>query len=376
MKVNVAVVLMYFGNGGAENMVAHLVSHLDLSIVNVQVYCIYGKPQKNHLEEEVYSHGVNIVYMEKGLGFSIKAMIKLYRELNKFEPNVVHTHAGAGAYIFLWAMLHRVKVLHTVHSMPEFELGRVKRKIMAVMYRTGKAIPVGISHTIKQLISKMYKIRKQVELVYNPVDISRFTCDRDKNEFKSLFITAGRLEAEKNQELLIRAFKKVVEKVEGAKLIILGEGSFRKKLEGIIDKENLSENINLMGNVNNIETYFSIADIFVLSSNYEGLPLVLLEAMAAGLPIISTNVGGVKDIITDNGILVEANNEEMLAKAMIDICQNEEIRISLSRNAIKNVKQYDINIIARQYEQLYLKYSNKKFKNKKYKECTNAENEN
>ena len=98
MKIKVAVVLPYFGNGGAEHMVAQLVSHLDLSKVIVQVFCIFGKPQENHLEEEVHLHGVDIVYIGKNLGFSLAATLKLYRELNKFGPDIVHTHLMACMY--------------------------------------------------------------------------------------------------------------------------------------------------------------------------------------------------------------------------------------------------------------------------------------
>ena len=93
MKIRVAVVLPYFGNGGAENMVAHLVSHLDLSRVMVQVFCIYGKPQENHLENEVCSHGVKIVYIGKDLGFSLNAVLRLYRELSRFSPDGMYVHS-------------------------------------------------------------------------------------------------------------------------------------------------------------------------------------------------------------------------------------------------------------------------------------------
>lgn len=357
MKTKVAIVLMYFGNGGAENMVAHLVSHLNLDRFNVRVFCVFGNPQNNHLEEEVRSHGVDIIYIGKKLGFSFKAFWNLYKELNKFKPDVVHTHGTAGMYTSLWAMTHKVKVLHTVHNMPQFELGKEKRKVMALMYRTGKAIPVGISHTIQHLIAEMYKVKGAVELVYNPVDIERFACLRKVDDFNGLFITAGRLDKQKNQELLIRAFKRVTEKEKKAKLFILGEGPLRKTLEEKINAEHMSDNIELLGNVTNIEQYFAKADAFVLSSDYEGLPLVLLEAMASGLPIVSTDVGGVKDIVTDNGILVDAGDEAALTSAMLNLAEDKTVRKKLSENALNNVKQYDVNNIAEQYERLYLKYS-------------------
>ena len=97
--------------------------------------------------------------------------------------------------------------------------------------------------------------------------------------------------------------------------------------------------------------------MFVLSSNYEGLPLVILEAMAAGLPIISTNVGGVKDIVTDNGILVEPNCQEALSKAIMSLADDVKLRLQMGRRSYDNVQQFDSKQIADGYIDLYQKYA-------------------
>ena len=113
----------------------------------------------------------------------------------------------------------------------------------------------------------------------------------------------------------------------------------------------------LVGNVSNVNYYLSNADIFVLSSDYEGLPLSILEAMASGLPIISTNVGGVADIVTNNGILVSAKDKVGLVKAMKELASNHKLRYELGCNSLCNSQKYDSQEFIKQYENLYLKYA-------------------
>lgn len=113
-------------------------------------------------------------------------------------------------------------------------------------------------------------------------------------------------------------------------MFILGDGPLKEELETYLKEHKLTQHIFMEGNVENVEQYLAEADAFVLSSNYEGLPLVILEAMASGLPIVSTDVGGVKDVVTDNGLLVEPHSIEKLASAMMQIKANAEMRKDFS----------------------------------------------
>lgn len=356
MKTKVAVVLPYFGRGGAENMVAHLVSHLDLDQVNVQVFCIFGKPQQNHLEEEVRSHGVNITYIGKGLGFSPSAAIKLYKALNKFEPDVIHTHLSGGFYAGFWVLFHNIKMLHTVHNMPLFEAGKIKRNMYAMLYKLNKAVPVAISNEIRNQVEEIYHMPGRVELVYNPVDVERFSTIGKKVHSGFIFLSAGRLSEQKNQKLLIDAFYELLKDKNHVKLIILGDGPNKECLNQQVKRLRLENDVFLPGNVVNIEEYMARADVFILSSLYEGLPLVLLEAMAARLPIISTDVGGVKDIVTDNGILVPPMDVKKLKSAMQKIMEEESLREKFAAKSYEHVLKYNSPNIANQYTELYKKY--------------------
>lgn len=356
MKNKVAIVLPYFALGGAETMVSRLASNINLDKIDVEVICIYGDPQNNRLENSILNSGVKIKYIGKGKGFSLSAVRRLWKELSTYHPTVVHTHLSACVYCAPWVLAHNVKMLHTIHNMPKYELITPKRKIMAFMYKIGKAIPVAISKEIQSMMSEEYKLKNKAELIYNPVDVNKFYKDNDKHEDICL-ITAGRLSRQKNQKLLIDAIKSLCYKYQNVSLNILGDGPLRAELENYVKSNGLDNVIFFKGNVDNVEEYFSKSDIFVLSSSYEGLPLVILEAMAAQLPIISTNVGGIIDIVTDNGLLVEAENESEMVKALKKLIENKDLREKFGSNSLKNVQSYDSSVIADQYIELYMKYS-------------------
>lgn len=356
MRTKVAIILPYFGAGGAEHMVARLASHLDLKKIDAEVICIYGSPLNNEMEKAVLAHGVNIHYIQKPLGFSIKAMFRVYKELNRFSPDVVHSHLSGGFYSTLWILFHSVKMIHTVHNMPMYEFGAIKRFVMSVLYKLGKAIPVGISNEISQMIKTTYHSKYGVELVYNPVDVQRFAMVKKEKHIGYQLVNVGRLDIQKNHRLLIKAFSSVVKHIPEARLWILGDGPLRNELKVYINNLGLNDSIILKGNVADVENYLAKADAFVLSSDYEGLPLSILEAMAAGLPVVATDVGGVKDIVTDNGILVPKGDCDKLAKAMIKIGQNNLLRCKYAKNSSVNAKQFDSDVIAKKYEGLYIKY--------------------
>lgn len=382
-RPRVAVVLPYFYHGGAENMVSRLVSHLDLNKIEAEVFCIYGKPLGNQLEKAVEDHKVPIHYIGKGRGFSPSAMFRLWKELGAFKPDVIHTHLSACVYCAGFCLTHKVIMLHTVHNMPQYELIKPKRLVMHVMYAMRKAIPVALSEENRKLIEQFYSVDKPVHLIYNPVNIEEYDSRRKNTQEKEkylqsqkdfVFLTAGRISEQKNHKLMLDAFAKakrmikeqyneeenwsdisavyntITPKVQRQiRLLILGDGPLLEELK----RSNQDSDVTFTGNVDHVADYMADADVFILSSLYEGLPLVVLEAMASGLPVISTRVGGICDVVTDNGILTDIDADE-LAEAMVKLYRDDTLRGRMGQAAIQNVKKFDSSVIAEEYSDLYL----------------------
>ena len=192
-----------------------------------------------------------------------------------------------------------------------------------------------------------WKGKNKVSVIPNPI-ISQSPYPPSTTKEKRV-IAAGRLVYQKNFSSLIKAWKQVAEIHPDWILEIYGEGTLKIELESLITELNLKRHVFLKGKTPDIFKVMSNSSIYVLSSIYEGLPLVILEAMSCGLPIISYECPcGPKDIITDgkNGFLVNVNDEITLANKINYLIENEELRKQMSNIAKVTVEQYNIkNII-------------------------------
>lgn len=358
-RIKVAVVLPYFGPGGAEKMVSALVCGLDPQQFDTEVFCVYGKPLGNAMEQAVRNHGVSIRYIGKEKGFSPSAIWKLFRELDRFYPDVIHTHQYACVYAALWPVIRRKAFLHTFHTLPEIENSRLLRRLLTkILVGCNKMTPVAISKTNRQLVADYYELDiSSVPLVHNPVDIQRFAAGTRVDDGVFRFITVGRFSKEKNQQMMYRAFASFLSKGYDARLLMLGTGAEEDNLKMLANDLGINDRVDYAGYVDNVEDYLRSADVFLLSSHYEAQPLSVLEAMAAGKPVISTDVGGVSDIVTDNGILVPADDVEAMSQAMEKLYLDNALRREMSDWAIFRAAEFDISNTVAKYSEIYCRFT-------------------
>lgn len=201
------------------------------------------------------------------------------------------------------------------------------------------------------------KIQERSIVINNPVFVNR-------NDYPNLnirskrIVTMGRLHTQKNQKLLIDAFAKVSNEFNDYSLEIYGDGDLKTNLEHYIDSYDLSERVFLMGVRKDVHRKIYDAALFILSSDYEGLPNALIEAMALGLPCISTDCkpGGAREIIRNNedGIIVPIDNSEQLANAIRTVLNDSVFAEKLGNNALHNISRFDSKVIYKKWSD-YLK---------------------
>ena len=354
-KIKAAIILPYFGPGGAEKMAAQLAAGLDRERFTVEVFCIYGQPLHNHLEKMVQAAGVPIHFIGKKRGFSIKAVAKLFQALDKFGPDLIHTHQYACLYASPWAVARKKPFLHTLHTLPEIENKRALRRIVT-KFLTARDImtPVAISKSNQRMVADYYGLPlERVPMIHNPVDVKRFASGERTEDGQFRFITAGRFSPEKNQQMMYRAFASFVDNGNDARLLMLGKGAEEENLKSLARELKIDDRIDYAGFVPNVEDYLKTADVFLLSSHYEAQPLCVLESMAAGLPVISTDVGGVADIVTDNGILVAPGDAEAMADAMKNLRLDENLRKTMSSRSASHAAGFDVSNTIAGYSHLY-----------------------
>lgn len=194
------------------------------------------------------------------------------------------------------------------------------------------------------------RIQKKSVIIPNPIHVT--TQALDKKEKK--IVAVGRLVEQKNHSMLINAFKKILEDHQDYKLYIYGEGRLRVELKKQIHELELTKAVFLPGNVSNIHEKIADAEMFVLSSNYEGLSNALLEAMMIGIPCISTDCAGSNEVIEDNlnGLIVPVGGEQEIIKGIKLLISDENLRNNISQNARITASKFKANAITRKWEKI------------------------
>lgn len=196
------------------------------------------------------------------------------------------------------------------------------------------------------------KVQKRSVVILNPMDTVSFPIHNYEDEEK-IIVSVGRLEPQKNQCLLINAFSLIQDRLPDYRLVIYGEGHLREQLEEQIRKKNLQDRVLLPGAKTGIQDYIKKASLFALSSDFEGLPNALIEAMAIGLPCISTDCspGGARELIQHgkNGLLVPCDDAEKMADAMEEMILNRELAIQCGKNALEIRKRVESSAIAKEW---------------------------
>jgi glycosyltransferase involved in cell wall biosynthesis len=240
--------------------------------------------------------------------------------------------------------------------------GRVKAWFLRQLYPRADRVTAISTGIARELVSSYGLPQDKVQVIPNPVNLVRVrTLAAAKLEHPSfqsglpVLIAVGRLHAQKGFGHLIRAFS-IVRQVLPCKLVILGEGPLRSELEGLITSLGLVDDIALPGFQENPYNFVSNSAVFVLSSLFEGFGNVLVDALALGVPVISTRCPvGPEDIVTDGvtGIFVPPADEKALAQAILRVLQDSDLRRRLSANGPLRAADFAIERIVPQYEALF-----------------------
>lgn len=190
-------------------------------------------------------------------------------------------------------------------------------------------------------------LQNKSTIILNPIKEEFFNVQR--KPIKGNIVSIGRISPQKNHKLLIDAFNIIKDKYPSANLNIYGEGIIQQEIKDYIVSLKLEERVRLHGHVVNVPEVLSEADFFVLPSDYEGMPNVLMEALASGVPCISTDCpcGGPRSLISDNvnGLLVPVNDIEKLKDAMITLLENDKLKHEISVNAKANANAFKTDVI-------------------------------
>ncbi|MGB9803989.1 glycosyltransferase [Desulfofundulus sp.] len=238
----------------------------------------------------------------------------------------------------------------------------ILRWLIHLFYPKADAIVAVAEGIKKDLIENFGLPAKKINVLYNPIDLQtiRNQAAESVNHHwfndptKAIIVAVGRLVKLKGFDVLIRAFANISPQMD-VRLIIIGDGEERPALQHLIDQLGLNERIVILGFQDNPWKYMARADLFVLSSLTEGLPNVIGEAMALGLPIIATDCSaGIREYINDDkvGLLVSPGDPKALASGILRLLTNEQLRKELSRRSVERATYFDLSPAVQRYESL------------------------
>lgn len=362
-KPGVVHVVNSLSIGGLENGVVNLVNDPESSFRHTVVCMSTGGPLRERLRPDVEVHT-----LEKRSGRDLGARIRLVRLLRRLRPEIVHSRNWATFDAVLAARLARVPmVVHGEHGRdindPEGRNGRRnrwRRRLSPVVTQF-----VAVSEDLRRwLVEDVRLAAGKVVTIHNGVDCLRFGSGqrgggRERFDLPGDAIvvgTVGRLDPVKDQASLIRAFAAVAGKHPRAVLALVGDGPCRGELAALVEGLGLGERVRLLGERHDIPRVLAGLDVFVLPSIAEGLSNTILEAMATGLPVIATRVGGNPELVEDGvtGRLVPVRDHRALVEALEECLDDSHVRALRGKASAERVLQhFSIDRMRRKYEDLY-----------------------
>lgn len=351
-------VIPYFCFGGAETMCENLTYALRAMGHEVTVVSLF--PERTPISSRMEAAGVKLLYLDKKPGLDISMVSKLKAIMKQERPDVVHTHLNVIKYAAVAAKLAGVKqCVHTVHNVANQEAEGTLQKILNKFYFTlGWSVPVALSPLVQGTIEEFYQLpHSKVPMIYNGVDLSRCMPKENYASGKPFtFLHIGRFNEQKNHKGLLEAFQKVLVQYPDCRLKLLGEGELLEETKELAKALKIEANVQFLGSSTNVYPHLHDADAFLLPSNYEGMPMTIIEAMGTGLPIVATAVGGVPDMLTDgeSGLLTPVE-PDAVADACIKLIENEDLRKKLAEKALAASCRFSAVFMAEEYAKIYQK---------------------
>ena len=341
-------VIFDLSGGGAERLVVNLSNELskknDVFILLIKKY--YGD---NAFYKNLVSDRVKVISLNYKSGINFFAFFEIIYLIFKYKPAVVHTHLNTVLYSFLPSVFFKkVDFFHTVHNIADKSVGFKFQKKINKFFFKNYILPIAISPLCARSFKEFYQFDK-INVIENAVPTAihskRFdeVCEQIKdlkvNTKSKVFINIGRIAPAKNHDLLVSTFNQLIDDGNNIILIILGKTNNLEYLQKLKFKSH--SQIHFIGEKDNPIDYLMCSDCFILSSSWEGLPMTILEAMSVGLPVVSTPVGGIPDVVCESYLGVLSSDVTLVSF-------KDAIQLFL-----KNYKHFDKDLIIKNFKEKY-----------------------
>jgi len=365
--VNILHLRSSAGMFGAEKVILNLAKTSNITGVKNYIACISNSnnPQ-TELVKQAMQEGFEAINICADSNYGLFNKLVLVLKENKIK--VIHTHGYKEDIIGLFAAKKiGIKIVSTVHGWTAHTFKvRIYEWLDKIILRFFDKIVV-VSELLEIELKRAGILRSKIALIHNGIDLNEYSQVTGREEVMKEFNidksyrilgTIGRLSEEKGQRYFLEAFAKVAQSHNHIKCIVVGEGPERESLVNLSSRLGIREKVIFTGQRKDVRKFYSAFDIFVLPSLREGLPLVLLEALAFNKPVIASNVGSISAVINSEqtGILLKSKDVGSLASTIVDLLKSRKRTEALSCNGRKLVKEnFSVTTMAENYRKVYEK---------------------
>jgi sugar transferase (PEP-CTERM/EpsH1 system associated) len=355
-RVRVVHLVSALNVGGLEMVVLNLARHCDRTRFDLRVLCLQ---ERGALAPRLEELGVPVESLDCPDLARGRTVARLTRRLRQLRPHVVHTH-NPNPHVFgsvaAWGAGVAVLV-HTKHG--RNYPGQFRAVLLNRLATCLSSCIVPVSEDAARVARDVERVPPgKVLVIRNGIDLAGFpAASRPVTGPAARAIHVARLHPVKDQATLLRAARRVADAEPGFRLDIVGDGPARAELVALRDELALGGHVRFLGCRDDVAGLLSGADFFVLSSVTEGISLTLLEAMATGLPVVATDVGGNREVVASGrtGLLVPARSPDQLAAAMLQMVRSPERTRRMGAAARRRVEEeFDLRRVVARYERLYL----------------------
>ncbi|HBF33393.1 TPA: hypothetical protein DDW35_02395 [Candidatus Sumerlaeota bacterium] len=366
--LNVLRVITWLPVGGIERKIAAVLPRLDRNLFNPRVVCLR---ERGPLADDLEASGVPVDVCPFKSRLSPSGIWRLAGLMKQHKIDIVHAHMyRSNTPATVAAKLAGVPVVIAhVHNVNTWE---TRRQLMMDRFLSRwRQVMVGVSDRVRQdIVNQLHLPSDKTRTLYNGVDIERFqdnslrapmrkTLGIADNEL--VIINHGRLVSQKNPQVFIRVAEEIAKTRQNVRILIAGDGGLREELEKIAAQKSVADKIQFLGKRDDIPELLQAADLYMMASFKEGFSNALIEAMAAGLPVVATDVGGNAEAVEQgkSGVIVPPHDDDAFVAAVARLVDNADERARLSEGARTRAQRFSLNNMVAEVQALYLELAQK-----------------
>ena len=361
------------GRGGAEMLLVHALRYADLD--HFEYEYAYMLPHKDALVPELQAQGARVHLVPGGSKADLAvAPWRLSRLVKERDFDLVHAHLPvAGMVARVAGVLADVPVLYTEHNLND-RYGRLTRWGNRLTWGLNAGV-AAVSRPVAESIGNTMPARSQIPVrtVVNGIDTRQFEEVKGRSETRDrlgiaadapVVVNVAVFRQQKRLDLWLETAQRVREVLPETRFILVGDGPLRQSVESWIADRGLADRVHLVGLQEDVKPFLAAADLFLLTSDFEGLPLAVIEAMASGLPVVATRAGGVPDLVGEpalthdgersGGVLVGLGDVAGCVAATVELLSHHDRLVAAGRDArARASRDFSVERMVREYEQFY-----------------------